>query len=50
VAAARELDWYLAHGPDPSMVKVAREALAQAQATGSKGARAGSAKKLPAKS
>jgi cytochrome c-type biogenesis protein CcmH len=52
VAAARELDWYLAHGPDPSMVKVAREALAQAQAqaTGSKGARAGSAEKLPAES
>jgi cytochrome c-type biogenesis protein CcmH len=47
VPAARELDWYLAHGPDPSMVKVAKEALAQAQASG---ASAGSAKKLPAKS
>jgi cytochrome c-type biogenesis protein CcmH/NrfF len=43
--AARELVWYLAHGPDPSMVKVARAALAQAQASG-----AGSAKKLSAKS
>ena len=47
VAAARELDWYLAHGPDPSMVKVARSALAQAQASR---ASTGSAKKLPAKS
>jgi cytochrome c-type biogenesis protein CcmH len=47
VPAARELDWYLAHGPDPSMVKVAKEALVQAQASG---ASAGSAKKLPAKS
>jgi cytochrome c-type biogenesis protein CcmH len=45
--AARELAWYLAHGPDPAMVKVANEALAQAQASG---ASAGSAKKLPAKS
>jgi cytochrome c-type biogenesis protein CcmH len=45
--AARELDWYLAHGPDPSMVKVAKEALVQAQASG---ASAGSAKKLPSKS
>jgi tetratricopeptide (TPR) repeat protein len=50
VPAARELDWYLAHGPDPAMVKVAREALAQADASGVKGASAGSAKKLPAKS
>jgi cytochrome c-type biogenesis protein CcmH len=48
--AARELDWYLAHGPDPAMVKVAREALAQAQAAGAKGAAAGSAKKLQSKS
>jgi cytochrome c-type biogenesis protein CcmH len=47
VAAARELDWYLAHGPDPTMAKVARAALAQAQASG---AITGSAKKLPAKS
>jgi cytochrome c-type biogenesis protein CcmH len=47
VAAARELDWYLAHGPDPTMAKVARAALAQAQASG---ASTGSAKKLPAKS
>jgi cytochrome c-type biogenesis protein CcmH len=45
--AARELDWYLSHRPDPAMVKVAKEALAQAQASG---ASAGSAKKLPAKS
>jgi cytochrome c-type biogenesis protein CcmH/NrfF len=56
VAAARELNWYLAHGPDPAMVKVARKALAEAQAsgakgpTGSKGNSTGSAKKLPAKS
>jgi cytochrome c-type biogenesis protein CcmH len=53
--AARELGWYLAHGPDPAMVKVAREALAQAQAARSQGAHgptdksASSAKKLPAK-
>jgi hypothetical protein len=55
VAAARELSWYLAHGPDPAMVKVARDALAQAQATRSQGATGStnnsdsSAKKLPAK-
>ncbi len=55
VPAARELSWYLAHGPDPAMIKVAREALEQAQATGSHGATgstnksASSAKKLPAK-
>ena len=55
VQAARELSWYLAHGPDPAMVKVAREALAQARSTRSQGAPgptnngASSAKKLPAK-
>lgn len=37
-AAVRELNWYLAHGPDPTMVQVAKAALAQAR---------GSAKKLP---
>ena len=31
VPAAKELKWYLAHGPDPAMVKTAREALAQAR-------------------
>jgi cytochrome c-type biogenesis protein CcmH/NrfF len=57
VAATKELNWYLAHGPDPAMVKVARAALAKARSTGgvnapagSKPTSAGSAKKLPAKS
>jgi cytochrome c-type biogenesis protein CcmH len=30
-AAIKELKWYLAHGPDPSMTKTARTALAQAE-------------------
>lgn len=57
VAATKELNWYLAHGPDPAMVKVARAALAQAKSTGgvkapasTKATSAGSAKKLPPKS
>jgi len=37
-AAATELEWYLVHGPDPAMVRVAKEALVQAQAASSKGA------------
>jgi cytochrome c-type biogenesis protein CcmH/NrfF len=31
-AAIKELKWYLAHGPDPTMAKTARTALAQAEA------------------
>jgi cytochrome c-type biogenesis protein CcmH/NrfF len=50
VAAARELDWYLAHGPDPAMVKVAREALAQASGASPTGHSAGSAKEVAPKS
>jgi cytochrome c-type biogenesis protein CcmH len=30
-AAIKELKWYLAHGPDPSMTKTAKTALAQAE-------------------
>jgi cytochrome c-type biogenesis protein CcmH/NrfF len=30
-AAAKELKWYLAHGPDPSLAKTAKTALAQAE-------------------
>jgi cytochrome c-type biogenesis protein CcmH len=30
-AAIKELKWYLAHGPDPSLAKTARTALAQAE-------------------
>jgi hypothetical protein len=30
-AAIKELKWYLAHGPDPTMAKTARTALAQAE-------------------
>jgi cytochrome c-type biogenesis protein CcmH len=33
VAAIKELKWYLAHGPDPTMAKTARTALAQAEAS-----------------
>ena len=32
-AAIKELKWYLAHGPDPTMAKTARTALAQAEAS-----------------
>jgi cytochrome c-type biogenesis protein CcmH/NrfF len=31
-AAIKELKWYLAHGPDPTMTKTAKTALAQAEA------------------
>lgn len=30
-AAVKELKWYLAHGPDPSLAKTAKTALAQAE-------------------
>jgi cytochrome c-type biogenesis protein CcmH len=52
-AAGRELEWYLAHGPDPAMVKVAKEALADAKSSvvgRSSGSGRSSAKKLPPKS
>ena len=32
-AAIKELKWYLAHGPDPTMTKTAKTALAQAEAS-----------------
>jgi cytochrome c-type biogenesis protein CcmH len=32
-AAIKELKWYLAHGPDPTMAKTAKTALAQAEAS-----------------